>query len=138
MSIDEEESDLDVYSEEVEDMDSAVTIVSTLEVLTGTLGFVYTLMYFTMGYFSGPLAYMIAAVAIGLMHGALSILEIYAGWGLWQLKSWAWRTALSVNVASLVLFLFSISIPFIILNAVLVAYLRTRRGRNIYSDIQAT
>lgn len=130
--------DLDVYSAEIEDMDAAVTIVATLEVLSGILGFVYALTYFAGGFFPGPLAYLIAAIAIGLMHGALSILEVYAGWGLWQLKSWAWRTALSVNVASLVLFLFSISIPFILLNAFLVAYLRTRRVRNIYADIQVT
>ncbi|MHA1944074.1 MAG: hypothetical protein ACW96M_06735 [Candidatus Thorarchaeota archaeon] len=128
--------DLDVYSAEIEEMDDAVTILATMEILTGIFGFVLMLMNFAGGFFPEPLAFVIAFVANGLVIGALGILAIYAGWGLWQLKPWAWRTALAVNVASLIMYLLTFSVPFILLNAVLVAYLRTRRVRNIYADIQ--
>lgn len=136
MSLTDDIDNVDIYSEEIQDMDWAVTILSTLEILTGIFGFVSMLMNFAVGFFPGPLAFMIAYVATGIVIGVLGILAIYAGWGLWQLKPWAWRTALSVNVASLFMYLVTFNVFFILLNAILIAYLRTRRVRNIYVDIQ--
>lgn len=136
MSPTDDIDDLDVYSAEIEEMDATVTILATLEILSGIFGFVVMLTNFAGGFFPGPLAVLIAFAATGMVIGALGILAIYAGWGLWQLKPWAWRTALAVNVASLVMYLLTFSVPFILLNAVIVAYLRTRRVRDIYTDIQ--
>ncbi len=128
--------DLDVYSSEIDEMDEAVTILATLQILIGIFGFVSMLTNFAVGFFPGPLGLLIAYVATGMVIGALGILAIYAGWGLWQLKPWAWRTALSVNVASLFMYLVTFNVFFILLTAILVAYLRTRRIRDIYTDIQ--
>jgi hypothetical protein len=129
--------DLDVYSAEIEKMDEAVTILATLEILTGILGFIVMLVNSAITFFAPwPLGLLIAYVAIELVVGALGILAIYAGLGLWQLKPWAWRTALAVNVSSLVMYLLFFNVLFIVLFTVLVAYLRTRRVRNIYADIQ--
>lgn len=129
--------DLDVYSSEIEKMDEAVTILATLEILTGILGFIVMLVNSAITFFAPwPPSLLIAYVAIELVVGALGILAIYAGLGLWQLKPWAWRTTLAVNVASLVMYLLFFNVLFIVLFTVLVAYLRTRRVRNIYADIQ--
>ncbi|MHA2191759.1 MAG: hypothetical protein ACXAAP_16205, partial [Candidatus Thorarchaeota archaeon] len=67
---------------------------------------------------------------------ALSVIAIVAGWALWQLKPWSWRLALAVNVAALVMHLLTFSFPLILLNAVLIAYLRTNQVRNIYAEIE--
>ena len=136
MSAVDDIDDLDVYSSEIDEMDEAVTILATLQILIGIFGFVSTLTNFAVGFFPGPLGLLIAYVATGMVIGALGILAIYAGWGLWQLKPWAWRTALSVNVASLFMYLVTFNVFFILLTAILVAYLRTRRIRDIYTDIQ--
>ncbi|MFW9927383.1 MAG: hypothetical protein ACFFDM_11570 [Candidatus Thorarchaeota archaeon] len=128
--------ELDEYSEEIHDMDATVTIISTLEILTGILGIMYVLMTFAAGFFPSPLAVLIAYASIGTILGVLAIISIVAGVGLWQLKVWAWRIALAANVAALVLYTFSLSIPFILLNAVLVWYLRTPRVISIYSEIE--
>ena len=136
MSPTDDIDDLYAYSAEIEEMDDAVTILSTLEILIGILGFVSMLTNFAVGFFPGPLGLLIAYVATGIVIGVLGILAIYAGWGLWQLKPWAWRSALSVNIASLFMYLVTFNVFFILLNAILIAYLRTRRVRNIYADIQ--
>ncbi|MHA2118781.1 MAG: hypothetical protein ACW98J_07665 [Candidatus Thorarchaeota archaeon] len=138
MSLADDIGDLDVYPEEIEDMDATVTILATLEILAGIFGFVLMLMRFAESFYPWPLAVLIVFLANGLIIGALGILAIYAGWGLWQLKPWAWRTALAVNIASLVMYLLTFFVILLILNAVLIAYLRTRRVRNIYADIQVT
>ncbi len=128
--------DLDVYSAEIEEMDETVTILVTLEILIGIFGLVSMLTNFALGFWPVPLGSLIAYAATGMVIGALGILTIYAGWGLWKLKPWAWRTALSVNVASLFTYVVSFNVFSILFNAILVAYLRTRRVRNIYADIQ--
>lgn len=138
MTLTDDIDDLDVLSADVEEMDAAVTIVSTLEILTGILGLIYVMMQFSAGFFPVPLAVIIAYIAIGIMLGVLASLSVIAGIGLWQLKTWAWRTALAANVAALVLYAFSLSIPLILLNAILVWYLRTQSVMDIYSEIQTT
>lgn len=137
MTLNGDIDDLDVYSAEIEEMDEAVTILATLEILTGILGFIVMLVNSAITFFAPwPPSLLIAYVAIELVVGGLGILAIYAGLGLWQLKPWAWRTALAVNVASLVMYLLFFNVLFIVLFTVLVAYLRTRRVRDIYADIQ--
>ncbi len=126
----------DDLSAEVDEMDTTVTIVATLVFMSGILGFVFTLMYFAGGLYPGPPGYVIAFVADGVILGALSVIAIPTGWGLWQLKPWSWRIALAVNVAALVMYLLSFSIPFILLHTVIIVYLRTRQVRNVYAEIE--
>jgi hypothetical protein len=126
----------DDLSADVDEMDTTVTIVATLVFMSGILGFVFMLMNFAGGLYPGPLGYVIAFVAIEVIRGALSVIAIPTGWGLWQLKPWSWRIALAVNVAALVTYLLTFSIPFIILHAVLIAYLRTEQVRNTYAEIE--
>ncbi|MHA1949413.1 MAG: hypothetical protein ACW99G_05350 [Candidatus Thorarchaeota archaeon] len=136
MSLTEDIDDVDIYSEEIEDMDEAVTIVATLEFVTGIVGIIVMLMNIATSFEAWPLGVSIAFLATGIVIGSLGILAIYAGWGLWQLKHWAWRTALAVNIASLAFTLLTFNLIFILLNAVLIVELRRRRIRNIYADIQ--
>jgi hypothetical protein len=126
----------DDLSAEVDEMDTTVTIVATLVFMSGILGFVFTLMNFAGGLYPGPPGYVIAFVADGVILGALSVIAIPTGWGLWQLKPWSWRIALAVNVAALVMYLLSFSIPFILLHTVIIVYLRTRQVRNVYAEIE--
>jgi hypothetical protein len=126
----------DNLSAEADEMDTTVTIVATLEFMSGILGLLFMLMNFAGGLYPGPPGYVIAFVAFDVILGALSVIAIVAGWALWQLKPWSWRLALAVNVAALVMHLLTFSFPLILLNAVLIAYLRTNQVRNIYAEIE--
>ena len=125
----------DDLSAEVDEMDTTVTIVATLEFMSGILGLVFMLMNFAGGIYPVSPGYVIAIVAYEVIRGALSVIAVFTGWGLWQLKPWSWRIALARNVAALIMYLLTFSIPFILLNTVIIAYLRTRQVRNIYAEI---
>jgi hypothetical protein len=125
----------DDLSAEVDEMDATVTILATLVFMSGLLGFVLMLMNFAGGIYPVSPDYVIAVVAYEVIRGALSVIAMLAGWGLWQLKPWSWRTALAVIVAALVAHLLTVNILFI-LNAVIFAYLRTSQVRNIYAEIE--
>ena len=127
----------DDFSPEVDEMDATVTIVATLEFMSGMIGFIFMLRDFAGGLYPGPLGYVITFVAIEVIRGALSVIAIFTGWGLWQLKPWSWRIALARNVAALVMYFLTFSIGFILLNTVIIAYLRTRQVRTIYVEIEA-
>jgi hypothetical protein len=124
----------DDLSAEVNEMDATVTILATLVFMSGILGFVLMLMNLAGGIYPVSPGHVIAVVAYEAIRGALSVIAMFAGWGLWQLKPWSWRIALAVSVAALVVYLLTFNILFI-LNAVIFAYLRTSKVRNIYTEI---
>jgi hypothetical protein len=128
--------DLDVYSEDIDQMDFKVIVVAVLEFISGILGITLTAMNFSMGFPPAPLAYLIAAVSLGVITGTLGIISLIAGWGLWQLEPWAWRTAIAVSVASLFFYLPSLSIIMIIPNVIVIFYLRDQQVRDIYRKIE--
>ncbi|MHA2396487.1 MAG: hypothetical protein ACXAC0_07275 [Candidatus Thorarchaeota archaeon] len=125
----------DDLSAEVNEMDATVTILATLVFMSGILGLALMLMNLAGGIYPVSPGYVIAIVAYEVIRGALSVIAILAGWGLWQLKPWSWRVALAVSVAALVVYLLTFNILFI-LNTVIFVYLRTSRVRNIYAEIE--
>jgi len=128
--------DLDIYSEDVDQMDFKVIVAAVLEFISGILGITLTAMNFSMGFPPAPLAYLIAAVSLGVITGTLGILSLIAGWGLWRLESWAWRTAIAVSIASIFFYLPSLSTIIIVPNVIVIFYLRTQQMRDIYTEIE--
>lgn len=123
----------DDLSTKVDEMDATVTILATLVFMSGILGLALVLMSFAGGIYPVSPSYVIAVVTYEVIRGALSVIAIFAGWGLWQLKPWSWRIAFAVSVAALVVY-FLTSLFF--LNAVIIVYLRTSQVRNIYAEIE--
>ncbi|MHA1938668.1 MAG: hypothetical protein ACXABV_12685 [Candidatus Thorarchaeota archaeon] len=123
----------DGLSAEVDEMDATVTILATLVFMSGILGLALMLMNLAAGIYPVSPGYVIAVVAYEVIRGALSVIAILAGWGLWQLKPWSWKIALAVSVAALVVYFLTV---LFFLNAVIIAYLRTSQVRNIYAEIE--
>jgi hypothetical protein len=128
--------ELDEYSDSVNKMDSMVVIVSALEFMSGILGCILTVMHFSSRFYPAPIVVILAFVSYGSILGAIAIVSLIAGFGLWRLESWAWRIALSVNIASLVMYLPVLSPIMIPLNIVLVWLLRKPEIQNAYAEIR--
>ncbi len=127
--------DIDIYSEDVDQMDFKVINVAVLALLSGFLGIVVTAMNFSIGFFASPLIFLIATVSHLVLTGTAGFISLIAGWGLWRLEPWAWRTALAVSVVALILSLLVLSIVLIAINAVLIYFLRDRELKDIYNEI---
>jgi hypothetical protein len=128
--------DLDIYSEDVDQMDFKVIVVAVLEFISGVLGIILTAMNFSMGFAPAPLVFIIAAVSLDVITGTLGIISLIVSWGLWKLESWAWRTSIAVSIASIFFYLPSLTIIIIIPNAIVIFYLRSQQVRDIYREIE--
>lgn len=128
--------DLDIYSEDVDQMDSKVIAVAVLAFCSGVIGILVTAMNFSIIYNPGPLIYLIAFDSLFVITGSLGVFSLIAGWGLWQLEPWAWRRAMAVSVASLIFYLPILSILPIVSNACLVYLLRDPQLKHVYDDIE--
>jgi hypothetical protein len=129
-------NEMDEYSDAVNKMDSLVVIISTLELMSGILGGILTIMHFSDAFYPAPVAFIIATVSYGAILGALAIISLIVGWGLWRLEPWAWGVALAISIASLVAYLPSLSPVMIPLNAILVWLLRKPEIQNAYTEIE--
>ncbi|MDH4214345.1 MAG: hypothetical protein OEV85_10520 [Candidatus Thorarchaeota archaeon] len=127
--------DLDVYSEDVDQMDFKVIVVAVLAISSGLLGIILTVANYSFWYFPGPLVYLIMVVSLSVITGTIGLISLIAGWGLWRLEPWAWRTAMAAGIASLIFYLPKLSLPLIAINAVLVYFLRDSQLKNIYDEI---
>lgn len=128
--------EMDEYSESVNQMDSMVVTVSTLEFMSGVLGCVLTIDHFMISFYPASLVYIVAVVSYGVILGALAILSLIAGLGLWRLESWSWRIALATNVASLVMYLPALNLIMVPFNIILIWLLRKPEIQNAYADIE--
>jgi len=72
----------------------------------------------------GPLLAYFGTFA-GIIILALGAVTLYAAWGAWNLKAWAWTLLVVLTAIGLVLALFSLRSSFIslIVNAVILYYL---------------
>lgn len=127
--------DLDMYSEDVDQMDFKVIVVAVLAISSGLLGIILTVTNYSFWYFPGPLVYLIMIVSLSVITGTIGLISLIAGWGLWRLEPWAWRTAMAAGIASLIFYLPTLSLHLIAINAVLVYFLRDRQLKNIYDEI---
>jgi hypothetical protein len=97
-----------------------VTILAVLQILGG-------IMYL----FTGSLLFIIPFFGwiFGGVIVVIGLFELIIGWGLWSMKSWAWITALILNIISLILSLAqaligSIDYIGIIISLIIILYLQ--------------
>ncbi len=127
--------DLNIYSEDVDEMDFKVIFVAVISFCCGILGILIAILNFSIVFYPGPLILLIAAVSLFVIICTLGILSLITAWALWQLEPWAWRAAMAVSIASLVFDLISLTLIPLVLNAFLIYLLRDHQLKRIYDDI---
>ena len=126
---------LDAYSEAANETETKLIIILVLEIMSGVFGIILTAMHFSMGFYEGPLVFLIAYFSYGTIMGVLAVLSLIAGWGLWRLEPWAWRMAMAVSIASVIAYLFNLTLIILILNIILLWYLKNPQVQEVYSGI---
>ncbi len=71
-----------------------VTILAILQILGGLLAFVGGMVILVLPFFG----WLIGPIII-----ILGIFDLVIGWGLWAMKSWAWMTAIILNIIGIIL-----------------------------------
>ena len=103
-----------------DDRPLGITVISILGWLYGG----WTLLLGVMTIVFNPLSIFglspIFAIITGLTY-------IVAGFGLWAMQGWGWRTAIFVNIFGLVFALISMAVPLLIVHGLVLAYLFTVR-----------
>ena len=107
---------------------TGVTVIVILAAISGVFAVLGGLALLGMGAFGaamgGPLLAFFGTFA-GIILVVFGAATLYAAWGAWNLKSWAWTLLVVLSVIGLVLSLFSVRSSFIslIVNAVVLYYL---------------
>ena len=107
---------------------TGVTVIAILAAISGVFAVLGGLALLGIGAFGaamgGPLLAYFGTFA-GIILLALGAVTLYAAWGAWNLKAWAWTLLVVLTAIGLVLALFSLRSSFIslIVNAVILYYL---------------
>lgn len=126
---------LDAYSEAANQTETKLIVIFVLEIMSGVFGIILTAMHFSMGFSEGPLGFIIAYISAGVIIGVLAVLSLVAGWGIWRLEPWAWRMAMAVSIASVVIDLITPNLLLLGLNIILLWCLKNPQVREVYSEI---
>ena len=126
---------LDAYSEAANQTETKLIVIFVLELMSGIFGVVLTAMHFSVGFFEGPLVFQVAHISAGAIMGALAILSFVAGGGIQGLQPWAWRMAVAVSIASLIIYVVTPSLLLLALNIIALWYLKNPRVREVYTEI---
>lgn len=94
-----------------------VTILAILQMLGGIIALIggiggIALMYFL------PLLGILGAVLL-----IVGLIELFVGYGLWGMKSWAWTWAMIINILNIILSIVQFDIVGLIIPLIIVIYL---------------
>ncbi|RLI57155.1 MAG: hypothetical protein DRP09_03915 [Candidatus Thorarchaeota archaeon] len=108
------------YSGPSGDRPRGITILAVLEFLGGLVQVIagFTIVSLGTVYPNG------LSVVLGALTLLLGFVALVIGWGLWSLKSWAWMTALIINLINLIVNIVSFSILGAIINLIIIIYLQ--------------
>ena len=131
---------IDIYAEDVDEMDADVTTAVALQLMAGLMVTPNLIIMFQFGLsnfgYDIPSYTFLAAftnLAFTSILVFLAVASIYLAWALWYIKPSARFHAIVINVVSLI-----VHIPtgsFVIgINLILIFYLRTRRMKEIYLE----
>jgi hypothetical protein len=131
---------LDIYAEDVDEMDADVTTAVALQLIAGILVtpnlitiFQFGLQNFGYGIPPYPFLMTFANVVYTMILVFLVAASIYLSWALWHVKPTARFHAIVINIVSLIVHLPTLSMV-IAFNLILVFYLRTKRMKEIYLE----
>jgi hypothetical protein len=133
---------LDIYAEDVDEMDADVTTAVVLQLIAGVLvlpnliiiligGFPVFGIYPTPNSFFMTFANVVYTSILVFLVPA----SIYLAWALWYIKPRARFNAIVVNIVSFIVHILNLG-TVIAFNLILIFYLRTRRMKEIF--IEAT
>jgi hypothetical protein len=133
---------LDIYAEDVDEMDADVTTAVVLQLIAGVLvlpnliiiligGFPVFSMYPTPNSFFMTFVNVVYTSILVFLVPA----SIYLAWALWYIKPRARFNAIVVNIVSFIVHILNLG-TVIAFNLILIFYLRTRRMKEIF--IEAT
>ncbi len=96
-----------------------VTILAVLQIIGGLLVLFGGAALMAVGtYLLGPLGALIGGVLL-----ILGLFELVVGWGLWNMRPWAWLIAMILNIISIILSIVMFDIIGLIIPLIIVIYL---------------
>jgi hypothetical protein len=131
---------IDIYAEDVDEMDADVTTAVALQLIAGILVtpnliliFQYGLQNFGYGILSYPFLMPFANLIYMSILVFLVVASIYLAWALWCIKPRARFDAIVMNIVSIIVHIPTLSMV-IAFNLILIFYLKTRQMKEIYIE----
>jgi hypothetical protein len=131
---------IDIYAEDVEEMDAGVATIVALQLIVGVmvtpnLLIILTGGFPTFGIYSPPHSFLMtfANLAYTSILFFLVIASIYVAWTLWRIVPRARLYAIVVNFISFVVHIITLSLV-IVFNLIILYYVNTRQMKEIYSE----
>ncbi|MGY5864014.1 MAG: hypothetical protein RTV41_05385 [Candidatus Thorarchaeota archaeon] len=141
MSLTEDTDELDFYSEEIVDMDNAVTFAVALQLIAAgmsipNIAIIFGGLFPVFSYGLPP--YPFFMILANYIYASILVILVlaftYLAWALWNIRSRARFDAIIINTISIIVHLLSLS-PVIVLNFILVYFLNSRRMKDIYIEL---
>ena len=94
-----------------------VTILAILQILGGIL--------MLLGGMLGMIIILVFPILgiIFVVMLVIGIIELFVGYGLWGMKSWAWTWAMVINILNIILYIIQLDIVGLIIPLIIVIYL---------------
>ncbi len=114
-----ESDDLESYSSSVQTIDTVITLIAILHIITGLLTIPLVYVIFSSNFFEAPVIVTFLVIVMGAILALTAPISIALGWAIWSLQPWAWKVAMIVNVSCLFLNIIGGVILIALLNIVL-------------------
>lgn len=131
---------INIYAEDVDEMDADVTTAVALQLIAGILVtpnliliFQYGLQNFGYGIPTYPHLMTFANLIYMSILVFLVVASIYLAWALWYIKPRARFDAIVMNIVSIIVHIPALSMV-IAFNLILIFYLKTRQMKEIYIE----
>ncbi len=131
---------IDIYAEDVNEMDADVTTAVALQLIAGVMVTPNLIIIFqfglqNFGYGIPPFPFLMTFVNVVYTSILVFLVatSIYLAWALWYVKPTARFHAIVINIVSLIVHLPTLSMV-IAFNLILIFHLRTRRMKEIYLE----
>ena len=131
---------IEIYAEDVNEMDADVTTAVALQLIAGIMVTPNLIIIFqfglqNFGYSIPPYPFLMIIINLAYMSILvfLVIASIYLAWALWYIKPRARFDAIVINIISFIVHIPTLSMV-IAFNLILIFYLKTRQMKEIYIE----
>ncbi|MFQ6125258.1 MAG: hypothetical protein ACE5R6_11740 [Candidatus Heimdallarchaeota archaeon] len=116
---------------------TGVTILAVLEIIVGILGIIGGLLAITVGGFLAAEGYGSFGALAGVLGGIAFILGLFAlavGWGLWNLRKWAYQIAMILAIIGIIVAIVTLpgSIISLVIDAIIIYYLTRPEIKDVF------
>jgi len=96
--------DIESYSPSVKNIDTVITVIAVLHVLSGIIAIPIAYVLLSTNIFQAPVIITILMlIDIALLITSVPLYFIL-GWAIWSLQPWAWKVAIITNVILLTIY----------------------------------